>query len=614
METVDTRRIEETATTAVKMALLRCPYLESYISENDRTPSWDGTVFVYPNKTKNINDGVRRVPVQVKGTTKKFSQEAKHSCRVGDLRRYYEDGGCIFFLVSVDLNTGDNEIFYKSMLVFDLKQILDKAGNQKSFTISFDKFPANDSTEIAAIFFSYADNFKKQMSFINKELHSLDELQKRGVTIESLSFSASGVGLNDSNIGRFISSHDFYLYAKPKGLDIEIPIERITNAIATRMITGVVSVKGTVYYSSYQVTYKNGKPVLKIGKGINIITKEESNKITGITINITPTGTLSDMIKDTSCFVDVVDNGEITIKGVRFPLRITKGMDIEKYRQRLQYYKDVKRMLDYLGVHEELDCSNLSENDEKNIRNFVNAILYNKGIGFPGRNESTLYGSFKIANLNIWIWAMQQTDGTYKINSFFTPHEMALFSEADVEMVCPMPITQYVLLTAEAFARASNMDYKVVRNDITSRPPDPRTTDRVTELQLNVLNGYDIQTEKDDRLLDLAEAIGAWLKESYERTDTHPQGEKLNQLQIVRRRRELYAPEIVELSKLADEKNPPNIRCGAYLLLEEIGEAQKCFDQLPLAEQEDFIKYPICHFGELKITGTENTNKEAGTE
>lgn len=53
MPSVNTKRIEESATTALKAALLRCPILESYIDSNDKTPSWDGTVFVYKSeKTK----------------------------------------------------------------------------------------------------------------------------------------------------------------------------------------------------------------------------------------------------------------------------------------------------------------------------------------------------------------------------------------------------------------------------------------------------------------------------------------------------------------------------------------------------------------------------------
>ena len=48
MEAVnDNRKIEEAAILALRSTLLRCPKLETYINTNDRTPSWDGDVFVY---------------------------------------------------------------------------------------------------------------------------------------------------------------------------------------------------------------------------------------------------------------------------------------------------------------------------------------------------------------------------------------------------------------------------------------------------------------------------------------------------------------------------------------------------------------------------------------
>ena len=30
-------------------------------------------------------------------------------------------------------------------------------------------------------------------------------------------------------------------------------------------------------------------------------------------------------------------------------------------------------------------------------------------------------------------------------------------------------------------------------------------------------------------------------------------------------------------------------------------EAQKCFDEFPPIAQEEFLKYPICHFGKLAM-------------
>ena len=59
--------------------------------------------------------------------------------------------------------------------------------------------------------------------------------------------------------------------------------------------------------------------------------------------------------------------------------------------------------------------------------------------------------------------------------------------------------------------------------------------------------------------------------------------------------------EFIELAKLTENSYPPATRCGAYLLMDADEEAQKCFDELPLIAQEEFLKYPICHFGKLTM-------------
>lgn len=66
----NTKRIEESATTALKSALLKCPILDAYIDSNDKTPSWDGTVFVYKSEDQKKENIKGRVPIQVKGTEK----------------------------------------------------------------------------------------------------------------------------------------------------------------------------------------------------------------------------------------------------------------------------------------------------------------------------------------------------------------------------------------------------------------------------------------------------------------------------------------------------------------------------------------------------------------
>lgn len=598
MAKANNKRIEEAATTALKAALLLCPLLDSYVDSNDKTPSWDGTVFVYRNEVQKKSDLVGRVPIQIKGTeTVLVGNEASFSCSVSDLRNYYNDGGCIFFLISVNPSNGSSRIYYASLLVYDLKKALNDAGKQKNKTIKLSSFPVNDTNEMSAIFLSFIENSRKQMSFIGKELPSLEQLEKSGVSIESLTFNTSGFGLDLTNIGNYISSHDFYLYAKPKGVDVEIPVDKVKNAIVSRTISGKVCVKNVEYYSEYRVVSQKGRSQFQIGKGISLSLNEETQKMT---LSFKASGTLSDYILDGRFFVAAVENAEITLNGGKLPFNDADNIDLSDHKERLHYYEDIKKMLDILGVTEELQISQLSQNDEKNIRNFVNAILYNKKIGFPNADGSTVHGAFKIANLSIWIWATKKEDGYYQIESFFTPHQVALFESTDDELLHPICASQYLLLNKDAFAHTSNMDYEAVKTDICAMDQHPLLLDSVTNFLLNILCGYDLQKQGDAELLDLAESVCDWLKDC---SNVNDNIWLLNKLQITKRRRNLSITEIIELGRLTESRNTPNIRCGAYLLLGETEQAQLCFNELPIETQTEFATYPICHFGTLRIDG-----------
>lgn len=596
MSNVNTKRIEESATTALKAALLRCPILESYIDSNDRTPSWDGTVFVYNSEKAQKDDFSGRVPIQIKGTEKAIvSDITTFSCSVADLKNYYKDGGCIFFYISVDLNSGNSRIFYKTLLVVDLAKIIKEAGKQKRTTIHLNLFPT-DANEISSIFMQFIHNAHKQMGFIGKDIPTLKSLLTNGVEITSLTCTASGVGVTSNELPKFLSTHDLYPYAKIKGVDADIPLDKITNAIILKPIDGEVRVKERCFFPSYQVAYEQGKPIICIGEGIRIGIQPEND---GITVHINRPDTLSEFILEAEFFVEMVEQGEVTLNGGTIPFKGVSLSDLQRRKKILEYCKNVKKTLDYLGVTEELCLNNLSENDEKNLRNLIGAVLYNRKISFPNIDQDQVYGAFKIANLSIWIWANRQSDGMYSIESFFKLRQIELFVEDDVDLKNPIPMSQFTMLDKKGLVHISNMDYEMVYSDISQTPVSSEYCARVNLLVLNMISAYDEQTKHDEKLLDLAERICDWLR--HIKAVSNPEVLRLNKIQIIKRRRPLSVSEIVELAKLTDSKYPPETRCGAFLLMDADKEAQKCFNEFSSIEQEEFLTYPICHFGKLTI-------------
>jgi hypothetical protein len=455
--------------------------------------------------------------------------------------------------------------------------------------------PENDPKEMAHIFLSFASNAHKQSSFIGKDLLSIEELERRGTKIESLTFNASGIGLKEEDLPSFMSAHDFYLYAKPEGLDIEIPIDRITDAIVSKPVDGDIKVKEQIYYSSYTVQYSKGEPTIKIGKGISLVLNQEGKKSL---ISFKPSGTLSEFIKDASLFLDVLESREISINGAKITFNDPITVDVASRKSSLAYYKDVKKMLELLGVTEELQIDSISPQDESNLKNFVGAVLYNRKIGFRNMTEKTFYGPFKIANLVIWIWAERNQEGQYSVQNFFSPRHIAMFTLDDMKHKNPIPASQFLFLDKSAFIHTSNINYELMYQDIIQKELKPEMADRYVFWLLDILSAYDEQKEKAPLLLGFAEKICDWLQ-AQGLADGNIM--LLNKLQIVKRRRKLNPSEIVELAKLTVPDCPPNIRCGAYLLLDDQVAAQGCFDEMDKETQKTFLTYPICFFGSLQM-------------
>ena len=100
----------------------------------------------------------------------------------------------------------------------------------------------------------------------------------------------------------------------------------------------------------------------------------------------------------------------------------------------------------------------------------------------------------------------------YSIDSFFKLHQIALFTEDDVDLKKPIQTSQFVLLDKKGLVHISNMDYERVYSDISQTPPSPEYCTKVNFLVLDMIGAYDEQTEHNDRLLDLAEKICDWLR------------------------------------------------------------------------------------------------------
>ena len=126
----NTSRIERAAVRAVEGYLDQCPKLEVIIDRNDKTPIWDGDVYIYKNKEHKNENFFARVPLMVKGTIN--GEDSFYRISREYLEGFKAERGTVFFMVQV--NDNNTMIFYALLSSKDIEILL----QQTTSTIRID--------------------------------------------------------------------------------------------------------------------------------------------------------------------------------------------------------------------------------------------------------------------------------------------------------------------------------------------------------------------------------------------------------------------------------------------------------------------------------------------
>ena len=153
---MDSNKVEQISVSCLVSAIAKCEHLNPVISSNDKTLSWDGYVELYNHGGNKKANFIGKCPIQVKGKTfakKDFkSKTVAYSVDAYDLKNYLIDGGVIYFVVGISrTNLEKYQIYFNSLLPFDIHRIFQKKVGQKTYSIHLEKFP-QECKQIEEIF------------------------------------------------------------------------------------------------------------------------------------------------------------------------------------------------------------------------------------------------------------------------------------------------------------------------------------------------------------------------------------------------------------------------------------------------------------------------------
>jgi len=546
--------------------------LVPHFTYNDKTPSWDGFIFVYKvrNKVHKKTDIDETIPVQIKSIEKNILAEKEISFpfEVEDLRNYYQGGGVFLFVV--EITPIGNRVFYKPLWCSKLKEILETLKNQdqKTRNIPLHALDPLHLSDFELDCTNFLINRKKQFSTINYPL-AVGQATELIVAIPTDPFKNPD----------YVFSHELGLYGKQYPTDIERFIGPILLGDFTKLVVEPVSINGKKYYSNYKLGRTKDGLYFKFGQEICIDQKELRFKLIG---------TLPNQLIDLEFLFDFLSSKTVQLGGNTIAIPSINNQDeilrvLNENKKRLD---DIKLIFELLNVSP--DDHNLDSFDAQSNANLlflIDYFIYHKSKGTV--NISRGFNSIKIGAKHLAIFAIQVSeDNSYYIfNPYrpFSPIGFKFTNEDNSQVI----INPFVLIEKDFLMLVDNLDLDMIVEDIKNNETNSIYLELVNLFGLELIKAYDIS--KDFKFLKAAKTIFYWLLD----IDSESSIYLINILQIKRRQTNLTKEEITMLRKKFTLEETIRIKCGLSILLENKFDAEDYFSQLTKDEHDEFINYPI---------------------
>ena len=583
--------IEKLATSEVIASISETDYLSASINSDDKEPSWDGHIYVYNNKNKKKNDVVR-VPVQVKGKlcTNISKSKITHPVEMSDLKNYYNDGGVIFFVVLIQKDTFAKKIFYADLLPVKLKPLL---SDKKKQTIEFKKFPSENKQK-QAIFRNFDNNSKKQASFTKSDSFlPLKVLKTQADNIEKITttlFEASDDDRKDPI--QMLFKSELYFYANLKESNIPQPLDTPLSVFQTHeQIPVPIFVGGIQFYSDFSRIRSRSDTVVKIGKSLTM--DFEKGKI-----DFKLADNLRDAVVDLDFFIQIILSESFQIDNMQIPLNSDdfKSFNVPQEQIFLSNLKNILQVLDYLNIKDDINISELTDKDKKNLAELIVAFVDKKTVSGIHSKSPLVFMQILKFKLLLYFAPDENNLKNVEIHDFFQMPDMLV--KMTYKNGKETFASQYVILNKEDYLKYSNVRYDSVLKSFQRCYSDDSPTmliDGANKVLLDLLYVYDVCNEKKSEVLCAAKDLAEWILEKNNTVIS-----QLNLLQTIRREREFTKSEKeMLLSIVLDNQNREDVLFGANLLLDNQELAAKYFEQLDSATQETYKQYPIYRFSKF---------------
>ena len=374
-------KIERNAVNAVRDFVDTTACLRSYLEENDKTPLWDGSIFVYDGEPDKNENFIGTLKSQIKGTEVETFQ-GKESFRLSfdELSLYMKEGGLFFFVVEMQKgNYTKRRIFYRPLTPHTIQALInqartDKRGREtKSMDLTLKTLPT-DYRIVEDEMINFIRDSRKQTSFVGKPSLSLKDALKGNYPLKmETSIHLTG---NDP-IELQLVSQPFVLYQETPYASIPVRDVEVT-ARAKVQIDEPVKVGDVTFFSYYTRRYEQKYEVINIGDSFIMAGPRKGYENTirpQAEVRCPNKGSIKDALHKMDFLMALMNNPTLTLGSTEGPIDF--GKDKERLSKEVAYTHAIYRDIDAMWHAMQIPGAFVFDDfDEKGFQQYLNLIQY----------------------------------------------------------------------------------------------------------------------------------------------------------------------------------------------------------------------------------------------
>ncbi len=576
---MDASTLEKMAITILSEKILTTQTIEPFLSENDKTPSWDGELIAYKSSTKEKNNiyGVCKVQVKGKAVSSKEIERKKIQYRVflSDLNNYRLTGGVLFFVVGLT-ETFERKIYYKDLLPYELAEIISRKKKQKTCTITLKEMPI-DSNKVGRLIHRFIRNSREQYSTTPLHPIGLSKYLTKHNEENVLSFTVDFPDMFETST---------WLYSSPKTqLHLKEPIGKILIVeMGFRDSSLEVYVRGKCYFNMATIAKRARGFIIYLGGCIEIDVEDDKKA----NCKFMHKGTIDDVLNGLHFFLDFMQGGEIKVLSKSFgeQLIYSGTTESEQYiseiQSNIECYTYVKEILLKLNVRKIIHVNDFTGDDLQFLCNMYKYIIKKEKqvVTSDMRSEIKVYtvGPLTLA----FVFINQDNQGQWL--DFFDYKDFTfLLTDKDEKT---FNSSFFLRLQKQHFLKWDNINYFAIEESIKGIPANDFNCVNTNMLLLEMLSAYDESLNQD--LLQSVINISRYLQERRNEAVYI-----LNYFQAICRQRSLNMDERERIIMLRQQENDNATLAGISAILGNKEEYELHLSKLSPELRQQFLSYPI---------------------